>query len=247
MEFYAESFEPHQRPGLRFTPEPFDKDAGAMVNPQVLVQLTVDGNTERFWLESRHSSQMEGPPSDDQRRVVIGKDRRVELTLLPDSVDVGFHVYLDRFQRKLDPGTSMASHYSSLVDFVTVKLDPDTKEKLRDETIEQGVLITLNEPITRTDPRTGRSFRLYQEAFRGPFKPGGADGLYDSNLGGRLLHGETMPRDELFLSWLTVNYDPGRGLKYFGCMMIVAGIATMFYMKAYFFTRRSSGRSATTA
>ena len=56
-----------------------------------------------------------------------------------------------------------------------------------------------------------------------------------------------MPRDELFLSWLTVNYDPGRGLKYFGSMMIVAGIATMFYMRAYFFARRSSGRSGPTA
>jgi len=170
----------------------------------------------------------------------------VEVTLVPDSVDVGFNVYLDKFQRKLDPGTSMASHYSSLVDFVTVKMDPETKEEVRDETIEEGVLITLNEPITRTDPGTGRSFRMYQEAFRGPFKPGGEDGVYDAKLGGRVLHRETMPRDELFLSWLTVNYDPGRGLKYFGSMMIVAGIATMFYMRAYFFRRHSSGHTRTT-
>ncbi len=48
-----------------------------------------------------------------------------------------------------------------------------------------------------------------------------------------------MPRGELFLSWLTVNYDPGRGLKYFGSLMIVAGIATMFYMRAYFFAPRA--------
>ncbi len=47
-----------------------------------------------------------------------------------------------------------------------------------------------------------------------------------------------MPRDELYQSTLTFNYDPGRGLKYFGCLMIVAGIAAMFYMKAYFFARR---------
>ena len=151
---------------------------------------------------------MDAPPGESQRHVVIGEDRRVELTLAPDSVDVGFHVYLDRFQRKLDPGTSMASHYSSLVNFVTVKVDPETKEEVPDEMIEEGVLITLNEPITRTDPATGRSFRLYQEAFRGPFKPGGQDGLYDAKLGGRLLGSETMPRDELFLSWLTV---PGLG------------------------------------
>lgn len=248
MKFYVEPFEAHEQPGLRFIPQPFDKDAGPSMNgPQVLVRLTVDDNTEQFWLESRHSGAMESPPTESQRHVVIGKDRRVEITLVPDSVDVGFHVYLDKFQRKLDPGTSMASHYSSLVDFVTVKTDPETGDKVCDKIIEKDVLITLNEPITRTDPDTGRSFRLYQEAFRGPFKPGGDDGVYDSKLGGRLLGDETMPRDELFLSWLTVNYDPGRGLKYFGSMMIVAGIATMFYMRAYFFARRSSGRSGPTA
>ncbi|MHB8902223.1 MAG: hypothetical protein ACYC6Y_25985 [Thermoguttaceae bacterium] len=245
LQFYAEPFQPHDRPGARFTPARFSKDAAASMNtPQALVRLSVDGNTEQFWLESRHSGMMDSPPQGAQRRVVVGKNRRVEVTLVPDSVDVGFHVYLDKFQRKLDPGTSMASHYSSLVDFVTVNVDPVTEEEVRADTIEEGVLITLNEPVTRTDPRTGRSFRIYQEAFRGPFKPG--DGLYDMKLGGRVLHGETMPRDELFLSWLTVNYDPGRGLKYFGSMMIVAGIATMFYMKAYFFARRSSGHTPST-
>ena len=188
---------------------------------------------------------MDVAPTSLQRRTVVGKDRRVEVTLVPDSVDVGFHIYLDKFQRKLDPGSSVASHYSSLVDLVTAKMDPQSQEQVRDATIEEGVLITLNEPITRTDPRTGRSFRIYQESFMGPLKPGGKDGLFDLKLGGRVLHGETMPRDELFLSWLTVNYDPGRGLKYFGSMMIVAGIATMFYMKAYFFSRRSSGRTET--
>jgi hypothetical protein len=97
-------------------------------------------------------------------------------------------------------------------------------------------LITLNEPITRTDPSTGRSFRIYQEGFDGPWKPGSPE--YDEQLGGIVLRGEEMPRDELYQSTLTVNYDPGRGLKYFGCLMIVAGIATIFYMKAYFFARR---------
>ncbi len=246
LQFYLESFQPHQQPGRNFTPEPFNKDASSLRNGSLaLVRLTVDGNTEEFWLESRHSAAMDVAPTSLQRRTVVGKDRRVEVTLVPDSVDVGFHIYLDKFQRKLDPGSSVASHYSSLVDLVTAKMDPQSQEQVRDATIEEGVLITLNEPITRTDPRTGRSFRIYQESFMGPLKPGGKDGLFDLKLGGRVLHGETMPRDELFLSWLTVNYDPGRGLKYFGSMMIVAGIATMFYMKAYFFSRRSSGRTET--
>ena len=242
IRFYVDSYEPCDHSGRIFSAKPFDKKSSA-AEPLVLVRLTVDGMAEEFWLEGRYLGAMEMPPNDLQQRTVIGKDRRVQITLLPDSVDVGFHIYLDKFQRKLDPGSSMASHYSSLVDFVTVKTDPATKEEERNETIEEDVLITLNEPITRVDPDTDRSFRIYQESFRGPFKPGADDGMYDMQLGGRVLRGETMPRDELFISFLTVNYDPGRGLKYFGCLMIVAGIATMFYMKAYFFARRSSGRS----
>ncbi len=80
----------------------------------------------------------------------------MEITLVPDSFDVGFYVYLDRFQRTLDPGSSMASSYSSLVDFVTVKTDPKTGEDRVDQVIEDGVLITLNQPITRkTRPQAG--------------------------------------------------------------------------------------------
>jgi hypothetical protein len=41
---------------------------------------------------------------------------------------------------------------------------------------------------------------------------------------------------------LTVNYDPGRGVKYLGSSLIVIGIFTMFYMRAYFFgPRRQPG------
>jgi hypothetical protein len=36
-------------------------------------------------------------------------------------------------------------------------------------------------------------------------------------------------------SIFNVAYDPGRPLKYTGSLMVCLGIATMFYMKAYFF------------
>jgi hypothetical protein len=39
----------------------------------------------------------------------------------------------------------------------------------------------------------------------------------------------------LYVSTLTANFDPGRAVKYTGCLLVVAGIATMFYMRAYFF------------
>lgn len=62
----------------------------------------------------------------------------------------------------------------------------------------------------------------------GPWTPG--DPLYD-----RFTEGAAEKPDRIEASVLTVNYDPGRGVKYLGSALIVAGIFTMFYMKAYFF------------
>ena len=45
-------------------------------------------------------------------------------------VDLGFQVYLHRFRRKLDPGGGMASHYSSLVDFLD-RGDPPKNSRKR--------------------------------------------------------------------------------------------------------------------
>ena len=244
IRFYVdESFKPHDYPGMHLMPERFDKDVAQRSVPVVRVRLTVDGHSDEFWLMQWQPPLFDRPDNPLQKRVVVGDGRRVELMLCSDSVDVGLNIYLDKFERKLDPGSSsMVSRYSSLVDFV--KTNPETDDGSIDKVLEEDVLITLNEPITRVDPNTGRSFRIYQEAFDGPWKPGVPDPRwdsvcpYDEHLGGRVLRGETMPRDELYQSTLTVNYDPGRGLKYFGCLMIVAGIATIFYMKAYFFTRR---------
>ena len=211
MRFYAESFQPHQRPGVRFEPQPFDPKAPPPLNgPLVLARLTVDGNTEQFWLEAQQSSAMKTPVTRAQRRAVVGKDRRVEITLVPDSFDVGFYVYLDRFQRTLDPGSSMASSYSSLVDFVTVKTDPKTGEDRVDQVIEDGVLITLNQPITRKDPATGRSFRIYQEAFRGPWKPGDRSTTATRRPAAAWRRHAARRVVPLVV---TVNYDPGRGLE----------------------------------
>lgn len=252
IRFYVDkSFRPHDYPGMHLEPERFDKDMAQRSLPLVRVRLTVDGHSDEFWLLQWQPPLFEQPDNPLQKRVVVGDGRRVELMLCPDSVDVGLNIYLDKFQRKLDPGSSsMVSHYSSVVDFV--KANPEADKESTNKVLEENVLITLNEPITRVDPATGRSFRIYQEGFDGPWKPGVPDPRwaplcpYDEHLGGKVLRGEEMPRDELYQSTLTVNYDPGRGLKYFGCLMIVAGIATIFYMKAYFFARRPKGGEAET-
>lgn len=214
-------FNPSNKPGKQVIPAPTSKRSNRQQTRQARVRLTVDGQSEEFWLEGMAETPDQVPQAD-QRRVVVGKGRRVAVSLPRDQIDVGFRIYLHEFQRKLDPGTSQASWYASLID----QLDRDDPGKR----LQEKVLITLNEPVNFTDPASGRSYRVYQESFFGPLKPG--DPTFDRIAGGR------SQRNELFLSWLTFNYDPGRGLKYLGSLLIVAGIGIMFYMRAYFFRRR---------
>jgi len=226
--FYVEGFMPNDRPGWRIEPVAFAKKPMIPKQPRARLRLTVDGNSEQFWLDGAPVDPFGLPPGEGQRKVVQGNRRRVAVTLRKDEIDVGFTLYLHDFQRKLDPGSSMASHYSSLVDLCD-RHDPE-------KVLQEKVLITLNEPVNFSDPATGRSYRVYQEAFRGPFRPG--EVLYDQAVSRSSPADRMQLRDEVFLSWLTVNYDPGRGLKYLGSLLIVAGIAAMFYMKAYFFKPR---------
>jgi len=212
------------RPEPVILPVKFNKDATAVDSYRAAkLRLTVDGNEEELWLLGAPPDLFGGAPSPLERRMVSGEGRVVSISMPLDVVDIGFRITLQPggFERFLDPGTSQASHYGSVVDF----LDRD-----RDESLREGLQISMNAPIDFTDPQRGRSYRLFQEAFRGPFRPG--DGIYEriDQLSEKPLGG-----DQAYVTILTVNYDPGRGTKYLGCALIVAGIAVMFYMRAYFF------------
>lgn len=89
------------------------------------------------------------------------------------------------------------------------------------------VWITMNAPIDCFDPLSKRSYRLFQESFSGPFRPG--EGIFEQ------IVPRNSPKTDLYRSVLTVNYDPGRGIRNVGCLLVCLGIATMFYMRAYFF------------
>ena len=149
--------------------------------------------------------------------VVEGRDRRVELALARDAIDLGFAVHLREFHRRLDPGSPMPSHYSSWVDFLDAR-DPSLPP------LQESVVITLNSPVDFCDPRTGRSYRLFQEGFDGPWKP--EDPKFDKLLG------NDRTRDHVYLSELSVNYDPGRGLKYAGSLLVLLGIALVYFAQA---------------
>jgi hypothetical protein len=82
--------------------------------------------------------------------------------------------------------------------------------------IDEGHDVDESTEISVNRPLTHRRYTFYQSGF---------------NQGG---HGQDA-------SVLTVAYDPGRPLKYAGSLMICTGIAMMFFMRAYFFTRTLSG------
>jgi hypothetical protein len=209
---------PDTRPAaMRFLPR---KPLSAK-QPRVRVRLSVNGKSEEFWL-ARLLADPGDAASVEEQRVVEHEGRRVSITLVPDQVDLGFRVRLDKFNRKLDPGTGQASHYSSTVDLL---------DRHDDKVLRRDVLITLNEPVNFSDPVTGRSFRLYQASFSGPFKPG--DPAFESVAG-------TTPREQIFASVLSANYDPGRGLKYAGSLLIVFGVFLIFYLRTQLLARRHS-------
>ncbi len=214
-------FDPADKPGTRLLPQAFNKKMSpGRRQPQVHARLTVDGNSEEFWLAGlpygMADTDEEGRPVPlprEFRRQVAGEGRRAALTLPRGSVELGFSVQLHRFDRKLDPGADTVSHYASTVDFLD-RGDPP-KPLLED------VLITLNAPVDFTDPATGRSYRFYQSSFDGPYKPG--DPQYEQYVTDR------REQRQLFLSVLSVNYDPGRGLKYFGSVLVSIGFVLIFY------------------
>lgn len=240
----VERFVPQDRPGQRMVPLAYvaKKSAGEKTR-LVRLRMTVDDQTEDFWLEGLLSFQAAADAVPERKMVVAGRGRWASVVLRWKSVDLGFSVYLREFHRGLDPGTSMAAKYASTVDFLRrdLQADPSEDEDLRrqpppqpDEILEGPVEISVNRPKDFVDPSTGRSYRFFQESFNGPWKPG--DSVFDA------LVGANPDRDRLFVSILTVNYDPGRGLKYLGSLLVVAGVAVMFFMRAYFFKPR--GREA---
>lgn len=102
--------------------------------------------------------------------------------------------------------------------------------------IKENVWITMNAPDAFRDPTYNRDLHVFQESFQGPFKPGSPQ--YAE-------YAVTERNDEeIYASVFTVNHDPGSALRYWGCLLVILGIATMFYMRAYFFKPRKREESA---
>jgi hypothetical protein len=121
----------------------------------------------------------------------------------------GFTLTLRRARAVKDPGSSRPAAFESEVAVAV----PEAPSEVREQRI------VMNQPLS-----VGWC-KVYQANYRALLDPATGEPLRD---GARLVS----------LSGLAVAHDPGLWLKYAGSLLVVLGIVTMFYMKAYFFRPR---------
>lgn len=231
-EIVVERFVPQDLPGVRIIVLPVGK--GLETVQRVQLRVTFDGKEDTFWLRAVEKSVVPLPPERDQIRYIHGKTQSVQIQWNYDTIELGFGIFLKKFEMRTEPGTRMSSHYSSLVDFVEIKKHPENQpdfsrspNNFQTDENNRNILISMNNPSIFKG--NGRSYRIYQSSYAGPYHPDNPwfYELYDGNI----FSWEKTPRESLYMSTLSINADPGRGLKYLGCFLLVLGTAWFVYRK----------------
>ena len=211
------------RPGFSVRALPFENDDDGPHLRQAFVRLTVDDQSEEFWLPCSSPNpvykKVLAIPEELQHKTVAGKGRRVELSFAPESWHLGYSIDLHKAWRKLDPGTRQPSFYGSEIDLVPSGswVMSSSAVSSRQPPKYENLLVTLNAPLDFADPATaGRSYRMFQSTMPGPYIPEEYD---------------LKPGESVYLSGFRLNYDPGRGLTYMGCLLIVAGIFVAYFVR----------------
>jgi hypothetical protein len=213
------------QPEYTVRPVPFNKDANRILR-QARVRLTVDDRSEEFWMPCSLLDPLEKLavtlPEALFNHEVASKGRRVTLSFAPESFHIGYAIHVRKAWRKLDPGTRKVSFYGSEIDmtpnqYVTasgLKLGAGTGQP----TAYEKLLVTLNAPLDFADPaHPGQSYRMFQ-ATMPPHRYTPQER--------KLKLGEPA-----YLTGFTLNNDPGRGLTYVGCLLIVAGIFAAYFVR----------------
>ena len=219
-------FAPQDIPGCRVVSAPVSR---VQPNEQrVQLRVKFNGKDDTFWIRAVT------PTEQNQIRYIYGNGQTLCVQLNFETIDLGFGILLKQFEKRTEPGTRMPSHFSSLVDFVESKDATDSKpafskelDKYRVMPGGEDILISMNRP-GHFHGKT-RDYRIYQSSYMGPYYPDQPrfHELYD----GTVFPWETRPRESISMSTLSVNADPGRGWKYFGCFLIVLGSAMFVWRK----------------
>ncbi len=226
---YAAVVQPRMdAPGVRYMETPLEEQKPSENDSAAaLLSVECNGQTTERWVTLGVNNPMSPPEwyrNSDSWTIPVkndkGESRWLTLTMPRKTVDLGFNLLLERFNRRLDPGTSMPSHYSSDVTALYPQNSKGEAKKF------EHVNIQLNQPVNFVNPNNGQSYRLYQSSFNGPLDKSG-------ELAKWVAKNQTVKTNAsapLYSSTFTVNYDPGRGLLYLGCLMICAGIGALYYL-----------------
>jgi hypothetical protein len=149
--------------------------------------------------------------SGSATQVELGKER-LFVRYRQDTRPVNFSLALSRAQQVNDPGTNRPASYQS---DVVLSYEKDGKE------VKEEHAIYMNHTLDHG------GYKVYQTNYRPMTDPRTGQLVQEED--GRIVS----------MSGLTVADDPGLGCKYAGSLLLVLGIATMFYMRAYFFKPRA--------
>ncbi|MGI5831799.1 MAG: cytochrome c biogenesis protein [Thermoguttaceae bacterium] len=230
--FSLNEFAPQDELGFRLVSVPFNKETANEFYCKVRLRALLKSasgieSSEMFWLRAVPTGMVGLDESIFSRTVFDADGALYRFRLTGRTLDPGFSIFVQNFQPIYEPGSSVPSSFASTVNYIPyLKDDPDIKDSKGER---NGVLIKMNHPGVFHSPTKHLSFWAYQDSFRGPFHPGNP--IFDQTVKGELLPGETIPREQIYQTVLSLNADPGRGLKYLGCFFLVSGTALLFFRK----------------
>ena len=216
--------------GYRFTPGAFEQEKANEFYGTAKIRVTLDDAIETFWIRTIPLESVSEEQVKYLTKRVVSSKRAATIRLTDRELDLGVALFVKKFTPVYEPGSTTAASFSSLVRVLPQGLSAEEQAAELAKNADADVLIQMNRPGVLRSPQTGRAFWAYQDSFRGPYRPGAPE--FERVVDGRHLPGETTPRETLYSTTITLNDDPGRGLKYLGSLLIVLGTAFLIYRKS---------------
>lgn len=215
--------------GVRLVPGAFQKDQANPFYGKARVRVTLDDVCETFLLRAIPLESIAKEQIPYLERKIVSSKRQATVRFTDREIDLGAALFVKKFSAVYEPGSSTAVSFSSLTRVLPKDLTLEEQRQAAQENSDRDVLIQMNRPGVLKAPGSKKVYWAYQDSFRGPYRPG--DPEFDSVVQGKLLTGEDKPREFLYQTIITLNDDPGRGMKYLGSLFVVWGTAMLVYRR----------------
>lgn len=219
----------HDEIGAKLVPGAFQKDMANEFYGQARVRVTLDDVTETFLMRAIPLESVSRDQAAFLERRIVSSKRRAVVRLTNREIDLGAALFVKKFSATYEPGSSTAASFSSLTRVLPKGLTLEEQRQAVLEHPERDVLIEMNRPGVLRPENSKKVYWAYQDSFRGPFRPG--DPEFDDVVQARLILGDAVPRETIYQTIITLNDDPGRGMKYLGSLFIVWGTAMLVYRR----------------